>query len=342
MRKAFKLYSTGNYTLDQLTAVMQDAGLTNRGTKNRPPTAISRAQWHRLLRNPIFTGTFRFSGEMYEGKHEPIITRSTFDAVQRVISRRSKLKAPKVKPYLYRGTFRCGECGCQITIETQKGHNYLRCTKRVKKECSQPYVREESVTEQIAEAVYRVAVPVEWSEAMLVDLSTEQAADAQAYDRELATVVERRRQIDQKLDRLLSAHLDGDITPEEYRAAKGRIVADKQCATEQMAALTTNRANRFEPVTRFVKALQEVTLLASGTDAVAKRDFLKKNGSNQTVSTRRLHWEPREAWKLVENHGPFAHQHDAPAKAGASSAGETCPMFLKAERGRFLNTQSFG
>ena len=43
--------------------------------------------------------------------------------------KKSKPKTPKLKPYVYRGLFRCGECGCFITTETQKGHNYLRCTK---------------------------------------------------------------------------------------------------------------------------------------------------------------------------------------------------------------------
>lgn len=61
VRKAFEVYATGNYTLDQLAAVMGDAGLTNRPSKRHPCKAVSRAQWHRLLTNPIFSfGVFDF------------------------------------------------------------------------------------------------------------------------------------------------------------------------------------------------------------------------------------------------------------------------------------------
>ena len=87
---------------------------------------LSRAQLHRLLRNPIYCGLIQYKDELHDGKHEPIITRKLFDNVQAVIGKKSKPKAPRLKPYLYRGVFRCGECGCFVTTETQKGHNYLR------------------------------------------------------------------------------------------------------------------------------------------------------------------------------------------------------------------------
>ncbi len=90
----------------------------------------------------------RYNGEFFEGKHEPIIAKKLFDEVQEVMRLKSKPQAKGLKPYTYRGLSRCGECGCFITTETQKVHNYLRCTKR-KVPCSQKYVREEIIAEQI-------------------------------------------------------------------------------------------------------------------------------------------------------------------------------------------------
>ena len=147
VRKAFELHATGRYTIDRLAAAVNALGLTG-----RDGAPLSRAQYHRVLQNPIYYGVLRYKGELHEARHEPIISKCLFDAVEAVMNRKSKPKAPKLKPYLYRGLFRCGECGCFVTSETQKGHNYLRCTKRVKKDCSQPYVREESVAGQIAAA----------------------------------------------------------------------------------------------------------------------------------------------------------------------------------------------
>ena len=93
-----------------------------------------------------------YNGEIFEGKHEPIISKKLFDSVQEVMMRKSKPHSKGLKPFLYRGFFRCGECSCFITTETQKGHNYLRCTKR-KNPCSQKYTREEIITSQIKEEI---------------------------------------------------------------------------------------------------------------------------------------------------------------------------------------------
>jgi len=73
------------------------------------------------------------------------------------MKRKSKPKGRRLKYYVYRGFFRCGECGCTITTETQKGHNYLRCTKR-KDPCSQRYVREEIITSLGQEEIKKVSL----------------------------------------------------------------------------------------------------------------------------------------------------------------------------------------
>ena len=99
--------------------------------------------WAGMIDLGTLRGTFRGGDRDYgkayredfrskdpRGKHEPIISKRLFDEVQAVMDSKSKPKTPQLKPYLYRGFFRCGECGCFITTEIQTGHNYLRCTKR--------------------------------------------------------------------------------------------------------------------------------------------------------------------------------------------------------------------
>ena len=78
------------------------------------------SNYQKLLKNPIYTGLMLYNGEIHEGKHEPIITKKLFDSVQEVMMRKSKPHSKGLKPFLYRGFFRCGECGCFITTETQK------------------------------------------------------------------------------------------------------------------------------------------------------------------------------------------------------------------------------
>src|SRR5450432_3674750 len=93
---------------------------------------------------------------------------------------KSKPKTSKLKPYLYRGFLRCGECGCLITTETQKGNNYLRCTKRVKRDCSQKYLREDAFQSQLSRYIASLAVPAESADWLLKELEQERASDTAA------------------------------------------------------------------------------------------------------------------------------------------------------------------
>ncbi len=336
IRKTFELYATGAYTIDRLTEVMTDLGLTNhRGVKyvNRP---LVRAHYARLLRNPIYYGPFYFNGELYEGKHEPLITKALFDACQKVKEERSQPKnLTELKPFLYRRLFRCGECGCFITTETQKGHNYLRCTKRVKRDCSQPYVREEAIAVQIASVLTSIVIPDDWTNWMLGELQAMQARDAAS----LEEVAEAARmdidRINERLDRLMSGYLDKLFGDDEYRKQKERLLGEKQDATEKLALLVKNRSTRFEPAIRFVNSLKQAKIIASEGTGEQKRDFFKNVGSNLKLVNRTLRFEPRNAWQTVVEQAPVAQHTTAPTHVGAAAVGKPSHVLHEAERRGF-------
>ncbi|HWE03233.1 MAG TPA: recombinase family protein [Tepidisphaeraceae bacterium] len=335
IRKTFQLYATGLYTLDHLEDAMTGLGMTARTGE-----PLSRAQYHRLLQNPIYYGTIFYSGEHYEGKHEPIITKDIFDQCQAVIARKSQPKVlNRFKAYLYRGLFRCGECGCFVTTETQKGHNYLRCTKRVKKDCSQPYVREEAIAEQITNVLTSACVPDEWVPWMLAELENDRQNDIASMTEATEKLQKEIQATDTKLDRLMTGYLDQLFSEKEYRARKTRILADKQDITERLKTFNQTHETRFEPVIRFVNRLKQAKIAASSTDAVEKREFLKTVGSNLELVNRTLRFEPRNAWQLVVDSGRLAQRTTAPAIAGAVFVGETDHNHFVAERVRFLTAR---
>ncbi len=166
VKQAFETYATGKYTLVELRKQMNDAGL--RGLRNNI-ICLSRYQY--FLKNPFYYGVFKLNDEMHQGSHEPLITKALFDTVQEVMLRRSKPNTVRLKSYVYRGLFRCAGCGCTITCETQKGHNYLRCTKRVVLHCPQLYTREELVTEQIVRFLLAASLPDHWADWMVQELT---------------------------------------------------------------------------------------------------------------------------------------------------------------------------
>src|SRR3990167_792435 len=76
--------------------------------------------------------------------------------------------------FSYLGLLKCASCGCSITAEKQKGHNYYRCTKK-KGLCQEKhYLREEALTEQITSYLQKVSLSSQDTEKILAALDSEQ------------------------------------------------------------------------------------------------------------------------------------------------------------------------
>ncbi len=326
IRKAFEMYATGNYPIKHVRDTINALGLI--GTRDK---TLWPSNYQYMLSNPVYYGLIHYNGEYFQGKHEPIVTKGLFDKCQEVMARKSKPKS-RLKPYLYRGFFRCGECGCFITSETQKGHNYIRCTKRVIP-CSQKFLREDNASRQIASALALHALPPDWADWMVQELATEQHRDDNSAQQRIQFVKDEIQSLDRKLDRLMTAYVDETLSIDEYRQAKNKLVQDKNDLTAKLAVTAGDSTKRFEPAIRFVKEAKEAGILAKGENRVEQRDMFRKIGSNLRVSNREVRFEPRGAWQTVAAYGSFAQYENTAPLGGAAFVGETDQMFKKRRGG---------
>jgi site-specific DNA recombinase len=293
IKKTFEAYSTGNFTLRELRDKFNGLGLKRKSGKE-----LAVSNYQKLLKNPIYTGLIRYSGEIYEGKHEPIITKKLFDSVQEVMMKKSKPHSKVLKPYLYRGFFHC-VCGCFITIETQKGHNYLRCTKR-KNPCDQKYVREEIITSQIQEEIKKVSLPDDWAKWMIAENAKDRQSEAQSSTLFADNTKDDISLLDSKIEKLMNAYLESALSLEEYRDAKNTLVTSKQLLKEKLSAFEQKASNRFELTEKFLKYNVE---LANEEVNGEKIRLLQKVGSNFQIKDRTVFFEPRGAWKTLLDSG---------------------------------------
>jgi hypothetical protein len=70
--------------------------------------------------------------------------------------------------FAFTGLMRCGECGAYITAEEKfkhlknggtNHHTYYRCTKRIKRDCSEPPIRLEDLENQIRDILGKITIP---------------------------------------------------------------------------------------------------------------------------------------------------------------------------------------
>ena len=296
IKKTFEAYSSGSFTLRQLRDKFNELGLKRKSGKE-----LAVSNYQKLLKNPIYTGLMLYNGEIHEGKHEPIISKKLFDSVQEVMMRKSKPHSKGLKPFLYRGFFRCGECGCFITTETQKGHNYLRCTKR-KNPCSQKYTREEIITSEIQKEIKKVSLPDDWASWMLSENEKDKMVEAQSStlfaDKTKADI----SLLNSKIEKLMNAYLESALSLDEYRDMKNKLVNEKQLLKEKLSAFEQKANNRFELTEKFLKYNME---LANEGINEEKLHLFKKVGSNFQIKDRTVLFEPRGAWRTLLDSGFF-------------------------------------
>jgi site-specific DNA recombinase len=112
----FRLYASGHFSLKALVKKAFEMGLTH----PRSGRAMLKAEIHRILQNPIYYGEFVWLGNRYEGSHEPIVSRTTFETVQAILHRNGRGRTWKrLHPFM--GLLTCAKCGCSITAEMKKG-----------------------------------------------------------------------------------------------------------------------------------------------------------------------------------------------------------------------------
>jgi site-specific DNA recombinase len=294
IRKGFELYATGKYTLKQIARAFKDMGL--RSHKGNV-LAVSCVQ--RMLSKSFYYGVFVFKGETYEGAHEPIVTKKLFDTCQEVMKYRGHIKTRKAeKTFPFRGLMACGECGCAITAETQKGYNYYRCTKK-REVCSQKYIREEILTEQVKGFFQKVSLSSQDAEKVLCELDKDEQkakSDNHAIIQNLKSEV---ADIGIKLDKLLSAYLDEIVSAEEYVAQKQKLLSRKVEYTEEINEIENGSVSWLEPARVFVKSLNHATKLIQNGDKSEMTTFLKQIGSNHILIDKSFSFVPKNQYKLT-------------------------------------------
>src|SRR3990167_8148204 len=144
--EAYKMYATGKYSVSTIVYWASEQGI-----KSAFGNKMGKAQWYRILTNPFYCGLIEWNGETYPGSHQPIVEKVIWDIVQDKMHATGH-PSPQKHFFPFRGEMTCGECGCRITAEIQKGHVYYRFTKR-RGHCSQSYVRSEEIEQQLAKKI---------------------------------------------------------------------------------------------------------------------------------------------------------------------------------------------
>ncbi len=305
VRRMFELYATGNYSLKAVRDLLAQKGLVSKSGK-----VLSISNTQMILSNPFYYGMFVFNKELYQGKHEPAISKKLFDACHEIMLRNAHPMKRGINQHVFRGLLKCAECGCGITSEVKKGHIYYRCTKK-RDVCTQPYVREESLATQMSDTIKKVSLSSEWKDWLLAELDKEQASTFHSDALFVQNLKNQIIKVEELLEKLLDAHLDSTISSGEYVAKKQKLLNQKVDFSEKLKDFERKGNRWLELSKQFILDCNQAVIIASGENLEEKRDFLKKIGSNPTVANRILVSDFKMPWRIPAD-CRFASLRDAP------------------------------
>ena len=275
IKKLFEIYAVGDYSIADLERKMADLGFASRAGK-----PVRKTELARILRNPIYYGVFKYKGELHEASHPPLISKKLFARVQDVLEMKSKVVKQGVIKHTFAGLMKCPSCGCSITAEIQKGHTYYRCTKKRGPCDSKKFLREEALLSQIDKAILKVHIDDETKDKIinrLEGLSQGESKSSFSLSDELR---QRLKESDEKIERLIDVYINRELSSEEYQAKKAKLLNNKQEVKEKLAETEKISGGWLEPSKNFVSDCNEAGYVAWQGNPSAKRDILKKIGSN--------------------------------------------------------------
>ena len=305
IKRIFQLYSTNLYSIDQLTALLNDEGLRSLHNERVQPSIFAR-----VLKNPLYYGWFEWNGQLYPGKHEPIISKDIFDKVNEIRLPRKGMKRNDKRSFTFRGLLRCGECGLKITAEVKKGHTYYRCTKSFGTDkCSQRYVREEELDKELDRKLSELNFDpeiVELSILALKDQNRNQLSYQAEMQRKNDELLRKNRE---SQDILVNRFLD-NFVPEDIYNRRLIELRNEEARLEEIIRNTKNKTrnafDKIETIMRFSQLAKEI--FRNGSNE-AKKEVAGIISSNITLKDRKIldfSLDMEFQWLLVDVNNLFA------------------------------------
>ena len=316
--KAYAEYAKGSHTLISLAQFLQDLGITTKAG-----TPLCKASVKRILTNRAYLGFTKHYDEYFPGSFAPILSPHQFEAVQKILaSREHKRKVRGTHDFPFANLFRCENCGGMFTAQWTTGksggrYRYYRCTKK-KGNCGAKYLREDLLASQIRERLQTISLPDRYTGWMLNKVDEWERSETTASGSEMQNLSSKVKVDEERMDKLVSTYLDGDIPKTIYLAKKDALMRSLAALQEKKKDFERGRKNWVEPLREWVLDTKQATVLSSSDNLHEISDFVRKVGTNPNIESKSMHFRippPSEYAAVLRG-----KMNAPPAFAGARSA----------------------
>lgn len=247
---------------------------------------MSRTGFSTLLNNPFYTGIIhlRRTNEHFPGIHEPLVSKTLFDRVQKVLTGKFNARTQRHE-FLFRRMLTCATCQYSLIGELQKGHVYYRCHTKVHPPTC---IREEIVHAGVGQLLQSLHFSEQEREYFRVRLMTLRTEWTSRLDDEVHSIKLRLDQIKDRLNRLTDAYLDQALDKMMFEERKKSLLLEQKDTEENLVKLTRDGSRGSEKVEKFLELVGDPRLSHELALPEEKREMLNIVTSNRRVDGKKL------------------------------------------------------
>jgi hypothetical protein len=217
--------------------------------------------------------------ETFAGVHRPLIRKSLFDRVQRVLSGKFNARTQK-HDFAYRRLIKCRQCGFSIIGEFRKSHVYYRCHTPA---CHGTCVREEVIAGVVTRTIRQLVLDektrryaAERIDVLTADWKVDQEAQVKALDLQ-------RIQLDERLAHLTDAFIEGLIDRSLFEERKNALLLGRKDFDERKALLMQQNRIVAERLNYILELCGVGYLLLKAGFPEEQRKLLETVTSNRSI-----------------------------------------------------------
>ena len=308
--RIFQLYSQSGMTFDMIGEQLHKEGYIFRPSCPRmTPGSISY-----ILANRFYVGDIVWKGEIYPGKHQPLVDRRTFQLCRDILKGKNR-RLKRMSHTYANGLFVCEHCGSMITGErirrklndgTVRIHNYYRCANNRRAD-DHPRVRwkEADLENAIVEQLESMRLPTpelrEWfSEVM--DAEFGRLRNDQNHQKRV--LGRKKVELEKQNARLLSLYLEGHLDAGTYQDKSVSLQGQIAEVEKGIAACRDMESSSRDSAKKVFDFTQQAAEIWHGSKKAGKQRILRAISLNRTLSDISLCIEKRKPFSFLTERLP--------------------------------------
>jgi site-specific DNA recombinase len=247
VKVTFDLYATGEWTVERLAEEMAHRGLRNRSRDGHYPSKpLTVSGLAHLLAHRAYVGVVEWDGVTYDGSHEPIVERATFDRVQDLLAARAARGTRERRHHHYlKGLLVCGVCGRRLSIQRSKGtYTYFYCLgqkdRRNGTGCRERYVAADQLEAEIEDLYRRIEVPGDWADGLRQAIADEVATHHEDTTAERELLTNQYERLEGERFKLMDAYYANAIDVTMLRREQERIGTELRAVESRQAVIESS------------------------------------------------------------------------------------------------------